>query len=50
MTAEEKKQKRKEYLRNYMQGWRKKNPQRNVEIQANYWARRLAKQAQQSNV
>jgi hypothetical protein len=39
---------RTEYMRNYMRAWRRNNPDKARATQENYWARRLARAAQQA--
>lgn len=46
IADEEKKAKRREYLRKYAQQWRRKNQDRTRTIQERYWQRRLERTAQ----
>lgn len=45
MISEKAKQKRNEYMKNYMREWRKKNPEKQKEITERYWAKQAEKSA-----
>jgi hypothetical protein len=48
MITQEKQDKRRTYLREYAQRWRKKNPDKNAKIQAAYWQRRMGQMVTQN--
>lgn len=50
MTEDEKKDKRKAYMKEYHRQWRKKNPQKEGEYRRKVWEKKLAQEQQEQKV